>query len=129
MRRRLVGRSQQRRLLALLVLTTVFDQNLTTPELLFLGLQYCNDGYNATADDTNAASGLVGMTTAFLSDLAVCTWNLDNASYEFVELWCNTGGYFQVDYDFPDCASDLIAVPIGYLGWYLYNGATCESEE
>lgn len=113
-------------------LTTIFDQNLTTPELLFLGSQYCQDGYNATADEspfTNAASGLVGMTTACLSDLAVCTWNLANASGEFVEPWCNVPGYFEPDYDFPDCAADNVDVPIGYLGYYLYNGATCESEE
>ena len=113
-------------------LTTVFDNNLTTPELLFLGSQACQDGFNATADGSpfqNAASGLVGQSTACLSNMAVCTWNLDNGSYEFVEPWCNTGGYAQVDYDFNDCAADNVDVPIGYLGYYLFDGATCESEE
>ena len=113
-------------------LTTVFNNNLTTPELLFLGSQACQDGYNATADASpfqNAASGLVGQDTACLSNLAVCTWNLANDTWEFVEPWCNTGGYFQPDYDFNDCAGDGVDVAIGYLGWYLWNAATCESEE
>lgn len=113
-------------------LLAVFDNNLTTPELLFLGSQACQDGYNATADASpyqNAAAGLVGQSTACLSDLAVCTWNLANGSYEFVEPWCNTGGYAPPGWDFDDCAADGVDVPIGYLGYYLFNGATCESEE
>ncbi len=113
-------------------LTTVFNNNLTTPELLFLGSQACQDGYNATADagpTQNAASGMIGQDTACLSDMAVCTWNLANESYEFVEPWCNTNGYAQLDWDFNDCAADAVDVPIGYLGYYLFDGATCESEE
>ena len=113
-------------------LTVIFNNNLTTPEALFLGAQACQDGYNATADagpTQNLASGMVGLDTACLSDLAVCTWNLDNETYEFVEPWCNTGGYGQVNWDFNDCAADNVDVPIGYLGYYLFDGATCESEE
>ena len=113
-------------------LTVVFNNNLTTPEALFLGSQACQDGYNATADagpTQNLASGMVGLNTACLSDLAVCTWNLDNASFEFVEPWCNTGGYGQDNWDLPDCAADAVDVPIGYLGYYLFNGAICESKE
>ena len=72
---------------------------------------------------------MVGQDTACLSDMAVCTWNLDNGSYEFVEPWCNTDGYAQLDWDFTDCAADGVDVPIGYLGYYLFDGATCESEE
>lgn len=113
-------------------LTTVFNNNLTTPELLFLGSQACQDGYNATADDSpyqNAASGLVGQDTACLSNMAVCTWNLASFYPEFVEPWCNSDGYAQPDFDFQDCAADGVDVPIGYLGYYLFDGATCESEE
>lgn len=113
-------------------LNTIFNYNLTTPELLFLGSQACQDGYNATADDSpyqNAASGMVGQTTACLSNMAVCTWNLANGSYEFVEPWCITDGYAQDDWSFQDCAADGVDVPLGYLGYYLFNGATCESEE
>lgn len=114
-------------------LTVIFNNNLTTPEALFLGAQACQDGYNATADagpTQNLASGMVGLDTACLSDLAVCTWNLDsNQQIEFVEPWCNNGGYGQVNWQFNDCAADNVDVPIGYLGYYLFDGATCESEE
>ena len=113
-------------------LTTVFDNNLTTPELLFLGSQACQDGINASAGGSpfqDPAAGLLGQSTACLSNLAVCTWNLANGSYEFVELGCETGGYAQRDFDLPDCKHDYTDVPVGYLGWYLYNGAYCESEE
>lgn len=112
-------------------LTTVFNNNLTTPELLFLGSQACQDGYNATADASpyqNAASGLVGQDTACLSNLAVCTWNLANESYVFVEPWCQSDGYAQDGWNTTNCAGDAVDVPIGYLGYYLFNGATCESE-
>ena len=110
-------------------LMAVFNNNLTTPELLFLGSQACQDGYNATADASpfqNAAGGLVGQNTACLSNMAVCTWNLANDTYEFVEDWCNNDGYQTTGWDFDDCAADMVDVPLGYLGYYLWNGASCE---
>ena len=57
--------------------------------------------------------------------MAVCTWNLEDKWPEFYEDTCPQSG----SYMFPDCAADGVDVPLGYLGWWLYNGATCESEE
>lgn len=112
-------------------LTAVFNNNLTTPELLFLGSQACQDGYNATAPTSpfqDPAGGIVGQTTACLSNMAVCTWNLADDIYEFVESWCNNDGYATPGWDDDNCAANMVEVPVGYLGYYLWNGAACESD-
>lgn len=107
---------------------TVFNEGLTTPELIFLGSQYCALGANASqgaGPEQSLASSDGAVTTACLSNMAVCTWNLANEWPEWYESTCTQDS----NYDLPDCAADGTDVPLGYLGWYLYNGATCESEE
>ena len=108
-------------------LETVFDIGLTTPDLLFLGSQWCALGANATqgAGPEQALNSGTAVSTACLSNLPVCTWNLQDQWPEFYESACPQDS----NYDMPDCAADGVDVPLGYLGYDLFNGATCESEE
>ena len=57
--------------------------------------------------------------------MAVCTWNLGDQWPEFYEDGCPQ----QSNYDLPDCAAGATDVPLGYLGWWLFSGATCEEVE
>lgn len=109
-------------------LQAVFDEGLTTPELVFLGSQYCALGANASqgaGPEQSLASNDGAVSTACLSNMAVCTWNLADEWPEFYESTCHQDS----NYDLPDCAADATDVPLGYLGYWLFNGATCESEE
>nr|AUW30931.1 hypothetical protein [Cladonia uncialis subsp. uncialis] len=85
-------------------------------------------GYAATPQTTAASNpskcefdGPSNCTT----NTAVCTWNLEGQWPEFYEdTYPQQGSYM-----LPACAAEGVDVPLGYLGWWLHNGATCESEE
>lgn len=97
-------------------LETVFGEGLTTPDLLFMGSQYCPLGNNAsqgTGPEFSLFSGDGSASTACLSNLQVCALNLENNWPEFYE-----SDYDQMsNYDLPDYGADGIDVPKGYLGW------------
>ena len=120
----------------------VFDNEYLAPEDLFRGSQYCADGSNNTQGQDprtileTLESG--GLQTPCLSNVRVCTWNLESAWPEFYEEGCPQ----QSNYDLDDCVyeegpggapivdpplheEDL---PLGYLGYWLFNGAACEVE-
>ncbi|KAK4694167.1 hypothetical protein P7C71_g3377, partial [Lecanoromycetidae sp. Uapishka_2] len=102
-------------------LHTLFNNGLITPQDLFLGSFYCSLDGNSTNDAIieaaiNSTNG--GISLACLSDMPVCTWNLQNQT-EWVE---------------PDCPQDYLegtenncleldddGVPYDYLGWWYYH--------
>ena len=108
-------------------LETIFNEGLTTPEALFLGSQWCALGANASQGNgpEQALDSGAAVSTACLSNMAACTWNLEGQWPEFYEDSCPSQGSYMLQ----DCGFDGVDVPLGYLGWWLYNGATCESEE
>ena len=123
-------------------LTWIFDGGYTTPENLFLGSQICAIEANSSKglDPRNLLDSLIegGLQTPCLSNIRVCTWNLQSAWPEFYESECPQEGNYDVD----DCVYDETGVPnsaplvdppldennvpFGYLGYMLYHGAACE---
>lgn len=106
-------------------LEAFFDNGNLTPEDLFLGSQLCAIGANTPQ---GGAPGLTfnytegSIATACLSNIQICTWNLEDSWPQFYESECPS----QPGYDDDDCPADAPDPPYGDLGWDLFNGAACE---
>ena len=101
----------------------LFEEGITDPANFFLAPQLCAIGADGSKgpepglQDNSEPSSVV---TQCLSNVQICTWNLAGEQPEFVEKDC----VFNPAYAPPECKADEPHVPDGYLGWYLYNGAT-----
>ena len=106
-------------------LEKLFEQGITTPELLFRGSQVC--AYSAGATQGNAPGTDLDTQTGIwnaqcVSNMMICSWELAVFNREHVYTDCET----EPDFALEGCGMQLdfyqARVPISYLGPWLTTG-------
>ena len=113
-------------------LQSIFNQGITTPELLFMNSQFCADAAGSTqgsAPGTSLTTDTGIWNTECISNMKICTWDTVNmgTNVEFTD--CNREGAWAG----ADCGAALelvqMTVPASYLGPYLtsplFQGVVC----
>ena len=113
-------------------LESLFNQGLTTPELLFLNSQFCADASGSSqgnAPGTSLTTSTGMWNTECISNMKICTWDLVNlgTDHEFTD--CKRESSFAMG----GCGAALEIVqavmPASYIGPYLtdplYQGVSC----
>lgn len=106
-------------------LVSLFNQGITTPELLFINSQYCADASGSTQG--NAPGSSLSTTTGVwntqcISNMKVCTWDLVNMDvfHEYTD--CDREPSFAME----NCGAgqDIVqaTVPASYIGPWLTSG-------
>ncbi|KAL8710170.1 MAG: hypothetical protein Q9220_005253 [cf. Caloplaca sp. 1 TL-2023] len=111
-------------------LESLFNQGITTPELLFMNSQLCADAAGSTqgnAPGTALSQGL--WNTECISNMEICTWDTVNLGTEHEFTDCKRESEFAME----ECGAgeDLVqvTVPASYIGPYLtselFQGIVC----
>ena len=116
------------------VLESLFNQGITTPELLFINSQVCADAAGSTqgsAPGTSLSTSIGVWDTECISNLKICSWDLVNLGVtdEFTD--CNHESAFAA----AGCGDGedtlQVDVPTTYIGPYLtsdlFQGQVCDS--
>jgi len=113
-------------------LVSLFNQGITTPQLLFMNSQYCADASGSTQG--NAPGSSLTTTTGVwntqcISNMKICTWDLVNMDvfHEYTD--CDRESSFAME----DCGAgqDIVqaTVPASYIGpWltsWVFQGIVC----
>ncbi|KAL8731476.1 MAG: hypothetical protein Q9181_004300 [Wetmoreana brouardii] len=113
-------------------LESLFNQGITTPELLFMNSQFCADAAGSTqgnAPGTSLSTTTGVWNTECISNMKICTWDTVNMDvfHEFTD--CDRESAFAME----GCGAALeivqAVVPASYIGPYLtsqqYQGIVC----
>ncbi|KAI4153358.1 MAG: hypothetical protein L6R39_001597 [Caloplaca ligustica] len=113
-------------------LESLFNQGITTPEMLFLNSQLCADAAGSTqgnAPGTSLTTTTGVWNTECISNVKICTWDTVNLGVEHEYTDCRREGPFAME----KCGfgEELVqvTVPASYIGPYLtsveYQGIVC----
>ncbi|KAI4129763.1 MAG: hypothetical protein LQ338_002073 [Usnochroma carphineum] len=115
-------------------LESLFNQGITTPELLFINSQICADTAGSTqgnAPGTSLTTTTGVWDTECISNMKICTWDTANLGVEHEYTDCQREGSFAME----ECGDGegivQVTVPASYIGPYLtsvlYEGIACNS--
>ena len=113
-------------------LESLFNQGITTPELLFMNSQFCADAAESTqgnAPGTSLGTNTGVWNTECISNMKICTWDTVNLGTDHEYTDCDQDSAYARD----PCDGNLnlieVTVPASYLGPYLtsnlYEGIAC----
>ena len=113
-------------------LESLFNQGITTPELLFMNSQFCADASGSTQGNApgTALSTSTGIwNTECISNMKICTWDLVNLGVFNEYTDCDRESAFAMD----ECGDGegvvQVTVPASYIGPYLtsseFQGIAC----
>ncbi|KAL8838639.1 MAG: hypothetical protein Q9170_002047 [Blastenia crenularia] len=113
-------------------LQSLFNQGITTPELLFLNSQLCADTAGSTqgnAPGTSLTTTTGAWNTECIANMKICTWDTVNLGVEHEFTDCQREEPFAME----PCGAGLeivqATVPASYIGPYLtsldYQGIVC----
>ncbi|KAL8950011.1 MAG: hypothetical protein Q9222_003920 [Ikaeria aurantiellina] len=111
-------------------LESLFNQGITTPELLFLNSQLCADAAGSTQGSAPGTSLTKGLwDTECISNMEICTWDTVNLGVEHEYTDCRREEAFAME----ECGAGeglvQVTVPASYIGPYLtsleFQGIVC----
>ncbi|KAG6989892.1 hypothetical protein G7Y79_00061g092790 [Physcia stellaris] len=113
-------------------LESLFNQGITTPELLFMNSQFCADSAGSTqgnAPGTSLSTDTGVWNTECISNMKICTWDTVNLGVENEYTDCERDSAFAME----GCGAALevvqAVVPASYIGQYLtgweFQGVVC----
>lgn len=115
-------------------LQSLFNQGVTTPELLFMNSQFCADAAGSTqgnAPGTSLSTTTGIWNTECISNVKICTWDTVNLGIDYEYTDCSR----ESDFARLGCGIDTpivqVNVPASYIGPYLtdveYQGWACNT--